>query len=343
MPKTMFCSGILLSLLFFSCGKKKDTIGIITEYYKKGDFNGAVLIAKNDTIICDTILGYSDFRAKKTFKKETPFYIASLSKPITAIGIMLLEQKKLLTYNEKASRYLSDLPGYAQNITIRQLLTHTSGIKDYEAPLSGSRGLTNQDILKWLYKQDGLKFASGSQFEYSNSGYIILSLIIEHISGKSYGTFFKDNVFVPLSMKHTTVYDETTPLIPDKAIGFTKEKQLDDYSLCTTGDGGIYATVEDLYKLDRALKNNLLLNRNNVKLMYQPPGLSNGKDSEYGMGWFIEHSGENYIAQHTGGLNGFRSLIWRDLKNDETIIALTNQGDAFPLHNFLNDIKGSLE
>jgi len=314
----------------------------VVNYYKEGKFNGAVLIAKNGHKIYDTSLGYSDFDHKTVLREHTAFYIASLAKPITAIGIMLLQQKGLLQYDDLAATYVKELPGYAGKITIRQLLTHTSGIRDYEGVLSNRERLTNQDIIKWLNEQGKLQFVPGSQYAYSNSGYIILSLVIESISGQSYSQFFQEHLFAPLGMRHTKVFDETKPSIESRAIGFNKQKALDDYSLLTTGDGGIYATVEDLYILDQALRHGSLLSEENTKLVYELPTLLSGKKSEYGFGWFIDRDNGSTIAQHTGGLNGFRALFWRDLDNDLTIIALTNQGDAFPLNDFCKDLVSSL-
>lgn len=158
----------------------------------------------------------------------------------------------------------------------------------------------------------------------------------------SYAQFLKEIIFNPLQMRHTIVYESNT-VIPDKAIGYNRDKKVDDYSILTTGDGGIYATAEDLYKLDKALRTNQLLSEKSTKLLYQTPILEDGTHSEYGSGWFIEKSDGSMIAQHTGGLAGFRSLFWRDLKNGNTIIALTNQGDVFPVFDFLNDIKKTLK
>lgn len=345
MLKNILCFKILLCLFFISCRQTtgKNPGDIVIQYHNKGHFNGAVLIAKNDSIILDTIAGYSNFSQKIPLTKQASFYIASLSKPVTATGIMLLQQKGLLSYDDKAVMYVKELPAYAGDITIRQLLTHTSGIKDYENALPGKKGLTNQDVIKWLYEQQQLQFTPGSRFQYSNSGYIILSLIIEHISGESYSSFLRNNVFIPLDMQHTIVCDETTTLIANRVIGFNKDKQPDDYLQLTTGDGGIYSTVEDLYKLDKALRNGSLLSKENTAVMYEPPTLPGGKKNEYGFGWFIKDSENKKIVDHTGGLNGFRALFWRDLANNVTIIALTNQGDAFLLNNFLNDLITSLE
>ncbi|MPS66803.1 MAG: class A beta-lactamase-related serine hydrolase [Chryseobacterium sp.] len=314
---------------------------VINNYYRKGKFNGSILIAQNDKVIIDTVFGYRDLDQKVELTKETPFYIASLSKPFTAIAIFQLAEKRLLSLDDDAVKFVDDLPSYAHHITIKQLLNHTSGIRDYENRLT-KKGLTNNEVIHWLQNQDGLDFKSGTKFKYSNSGYIILSLIIEKISGMSYAQFLKKNIFDPLQMHHITVYESNT-VIPDKAIGYNRDKKVDDYSILTTGDGGIYATAEDLYKLDKALRTNQLLSEKSTKLLYQTPILEDGTHSEYGSGWFIEKSEGSMIAQHTGGLAGFRSLFWRDLKNGNTIIALTNQGDVFPVFDFLNDIKKTLK
>ncbi|WP_164974173.1 serine hydrolase domain-containing protein [Filimonas effusa] len=309
-------------------------------YYRNGKFNGSILIAQNNQVIMDTVFGYRDLHQKAVLKKETPFYIASLSKSFTAIAMFRLVEKGLLSLDDHAVKFVGNLPAYAHHMTIKQLLNHTSGIRDYENILT-KKGLTNNDVIHWLQSQSGLAFKPGTKFQYSNSGYIILSLIIENVSGMSYARFLKENIFDPLQMHHTTVYEPNT-VIPDKAVGYNRNKEVEDYSILTTGDGGIYATAEDLYKLDKALRTNQLLSEESTKLLYQTPILENNTHSEYGSGWFIEKSDGMMIAKHTGGLAGFRSLFWRDLKNGNTIIALTNQGDAFPVFDFLNDIKKTL-
>lgn len=331
----------LILFLLMGCQTNMDTPAkVIHHYYQDGKFNGSLLIAQNNQVLMDTVLGYRDLDNKDLLTKETPFYIASLSKPITAIALVLLAEKGLLSLDDPAAKFVDNLPDYAHRITIRQLLHHTSGIKDYENILT-KKGLSNNDVIHWLHNQDGLTFAPGTKFEYSNSGYIILALIIENVSEMSYARFLKANIFDPLHMQHTVVY-ETNTSIPNKAIGYDRNKEVDDYSILTTGDGGIYATAGDLYKLDQALRTNQLLSEKSTRLLYQTPVLQNGRSSEYGSGWFVEKSDSGMLAWHTGGLAGFRSLFWSDLKNGNTIIALTNQGDAFPVMDFLNDMKNSI-
>lgn len=337
LSKIIISTEVLLFLLLFSCGKSSKDV--VTGFHKRGEFNGVLLMAKDGKVIENIALGSGNFGTKKTLTTDTPFYIASLSKPFTATAIILLQQKGLLSYDDKASKYINELPVYAKDVTIKELLTHTSGIPDYEPVLSNTKGLTNPMVLEWLKQQKGLKFPSGRKFAYSNSGYIILSLVIEKISDQSYSSFLKEHIFIPTGMKNTQVYDQSMPTIKNRALGYTQKKQPDDYSLLTTGDGGIYSTTEDLYQFDQALRNFSLINKDNTLLMYTPFTLSNGTTSNYGFGWYIEESSTGKKVWHTGGLNGFRTLFWRDIQHNKTIIALTNQGDAFPIDHFLSDLK----
>lgn len=270
---------------------------VISDYYEGGKFNGSILIAKDNRVIIDTAFGYRDFASKSALTKETPVYVASLSKPITAVAIFIMEKNSLLSFDDKVSKFIDDLPTYAQNITIQQLLNHTSGINDYENILT-KKGLTNNDVIQWLHSRDGLAFVPGTKFQYSNTGYIILALVIEKVSKMTYSHFLRENIFEPLQMHHTMVYESNT-IIPNKAIGHDRNKQVHDYSILTTGDGGIYSTPEDLYKLDLALRNNRLLPQKNVRLFYQTPILQDGTNSKYGSGWFIDKSDGVMTAHHT--------------------------------------------
>lgn len=334
----VICVSVGLQLI--SC-KQQTPQAVIDQYHRNGELDGSVLVVKNNKTVYDSALGFSNIEKGLKADKNTSFYIASLSKSFTAAAIIQLQEKGLLTYDDKASHYV-ELPEYAKDVSIRQLLNHTSGIKDYESLLSGKKALTNQDVIGWLKSLKKLEFASGSQFEYSNSGYIILSQIIQNISQKSYKEYITEHIIAPLQMNHTYVYDSST-VIENKALGYNQHKKPDDYSILTTGDGGIYSTPGDLYQYDQALRNFTLINKANTALMYTPAVLTNGETSNYGFGWYIENTGSGKVVSHTGGLNGFRALFWRDLQHNSCIIALTNQGDAFPLHDFLKDMKKAIQ
>lgn len=331
-------TAVSLIVQLVSC--KQHPQDVVNKYYSQGEFNGSVLIVKNGQMVCDTTLGFRNIEKGLKADKNTSFYIASLSKSFTAIAILISEQKGLLKLDDKASMFVN-LPEYAENVTVRQLLHHTSGIRDYEN-LFSKKGLTNQDVINWLFNLKNLDFIPDSQFKYSNSGYIILAQIIEKVSGKSYPDFIREQIITPLKMNNTYVYESNT-VIQNRASGYNKQKKPDDYSILTTGDGGIYSTPEDLYKFDQALRNYTLINKENTIMMYSPFQLTSGQISNYGFAWFLENESGEKSVMHTGGLNGFKALFWRDLKNNSCIIALTNQGDAFPLGNFLHDIKKTIQ
>jgi CubicO group peptidase (beta-lactamase class C family) len=318
--------GIFLILQLTSC--KQQPQDVVNVYYKKGEFNGSVLIVKNGKVVCDTALGFRNIEKELRSDKNTSFYIASLSKSFTAAAIMILQQKGLLKLDDKASQFI-ELPEYAKNITIRQLLHHTSGISDYES-LFSKKGLTNKDVMDWLFSLKNLDFIPDSKFKYSNSGYIILSQIIEKVSGKSYHTLINEQIIMPLKMNNTYVYEPST-IIQNKALGYNQQKKLDDYySILTTGDGGIYSTPEDLYKLDQALRNYTLISKENTALMYTPAKLSGGQVSNYGFAWFIEHERGEKTAMHTGGAEWFQSFILERSESQQLHYSTYQSGRCIP-------------
>jgi len=250
---------------------------------------------------------------------------------------MQLNEQHKLNLQDSISKYIPGLPRFAIAVTIQQLLTHTSGIPDYENDISDPKNLTNQQVLQWLRSKPGLNFKSGDKFEYSNTGYILLSMIIEKTSGTSYAQYMQANIFIPAGMQHTIVFEPAT-VIADRAIGYDQKGEKDDYSLLTTGDGGIFSTTGDLYRWVQQLDNGKLVNNAALQAAYHSTTLNNGSISNYGFGWNIEGSPEARILSHTGGLDGYRAMIWRDLKNETVIIVLTNHGDAFPLQQFMNEV-----
>lgn len=187
---------VLAAVVLMSCNDtpENNIKEIASSYNKKGAFNGVLLVARDGKIICDTVLGYSDFKTKKPLNDTTAFYIASLAKPFTALAIMQLKEQKKLAYDNPISLYVSNLPAFVQKVTIRQLLNHTSGIPDYEKEMSPVKNLTNAQVMQWLATKNSLNFLPGDKFEYSNTGYIVLAAIIEKISGKSYADFLKESI-----------------------------------------------------------------------------------------------------------------------------------------------------
>ncbi len=267
--------GIIGILLFCaSCAMKDPHHEIdktMKDFYEKGSFNGAVLVAAKGTILYDTAMGYSDFSSGKKLDANNAFYLASLSKQFTAMGIMLLEHRHQLSYTDPVTKYIPELPAFARGITIQNLLHHTSGLADYlEVAGLVKPDFTNQQVLDWLKQQKSLAFHPGARFEYSNTGYVLLSLIIEKVSGKSFPVFMDEMIFTPLAMNNSKVYDTGKPVIEDRAIGFNRDKKKDDYNILTTGDGGIFSTTHDLFKWDQALYKEPLISQEALKAAFYP-------------------------------------------------------------------------
>jgi CubicO group peptidase (beta-lactamase class C family) len=265
--------------------------------------------------------GRSDFGKNVDFSVSTPCYLASVSKQFTATGILMLVDKGLLRLDDPLNKYFPDFPG-GESITIRQLLTHTSGIVNYEELGIDNPGLTNREVYKSLVKHKTLQFQPGEKYDYSNSGYVLLAMIIENVSKMSFPDFMSTYVFGPLEMTHTFIC--TSPVQRPVSKAYGKFGDESDNIGNTTGDGGICSTVEDLLKWDQALYTSTLVSQSLIKQGFEPVTLHDGSKSFYGFGWMIKNDNDKKIVYHTGGSGGYRSYIERNLDNHNTIIMLTN-------------------
>lgn len=314
---------------------------VVSSYHEEGEFNGTILVAEEGNVIYSNAFGIANRKLEIPLTTKSPFYLCSLSKQFTSLAIMILEEQGKLSYDDKLSDYFPEFPEYAKNITIHNLLTHTSGIFDYFKKRQYRSDLTNDDVLKFLIKQTKTNFQSGTKFSYSNSGYVLLSLIIERVAKIPYHDFLKENIFVPLGMENTHVFDESKPKIPNRAIGYKSNGKLNDYEILTTGDGGIYSSVEDLFLWDQALYSNILVSEETLKNGYQSVKLANGEKKNYGYGWGLDP--ENEIVSHGGSLAGYRTYIKRDLKNRRTIIVLSNYSDVIGMKEIPKQISDILD
>ncbi len=299
---------------------KIDTL--IQALYSREQFNGSILVSMNEKVVYKKAYGTSDIKKNIPFSISTPCYLASVSKQFTAIGILMLAQKKLLTLDDNLNKFFPDFPN-GESITVRQLLNHTSGIVNYEELGIDNPNLTNQKVYESLVAHKTLQFQPVEKYEYSNSGYVLLAIIIEKVSKLSFADFMKKYVFEPLKMTNTFVYDKSnTQQSAAKAYGKFGEES--DAIGNTTGDGGIYSTVEDLFKWDKALYTNKLASQSILMEAFEPTVLSNGTKSFYGLGWMIKSDSAKKIVYHTGGSGGYRTYIERDLNRHNAIIILTN-------------------
>ena len=245
------------------------------------------------------------------------------------MAIMMLAERHQLSYSDPLSKYFPEFPSYAANITIRNLLNQTSGIPDYVGLGLERPGLTNQDVLSSLIRQESLRFPPGEKFEYSNSNYVLLALIVEKVSGQPYRLFLAKNIFAPLLMKDTFVYDKPRPEFARRARGYNRFGDDSDYDLLTYGEGGIYSTVADLFKWDHALYTEKLVKRSTLDEAFTRAKLNDGSVANYGFGWAIAEYNGKTIYAHAGRYGGFNTYIKRFPQERTTIIFLTN-------HDFKN-------
>ncbi len=321
--------------------KTENLDSLLTYCNTNGIFNGTVLIAENQNVIYKKTLGYADFEKGEKLTPDHQFYLASVSKQFTTMAVMMLKEKGQLSYDDKLSKYFDEFPDYADDVTILNLMTHTSGIPNHYRLVEQKPGLSNQDAFNKLITVQELDFEPGTQYRYSNGGFILLAMIVEKVSGQSLHDFLEQNVFGPLDMNNTFVYDKTYK-INKKAIGYDIFGNNDDYIFYTTGAGGIYSTVEDLFKWDQALYTDKLVSHESLEEAFSPFRLTDNSFSDYGFGWAVNY--DDNIVSHGGGLAGFRTYIERQMDNKNTIIFLTNNGDAVQfgalknaLSNILND------
>lgn len=331
--RTVLITALIIIFLNTSAQNLNENLSaIIQKYASSSELNGCIIIAQNQQILAQGSFGIKKIDPKELNTLSTLFPIASLTKQFTSAAILLLQQKNKLSINDRISDYI-DLPETMRNIKIINLMNHTSGIPDY-----WQNNIQNQkdSIYQFFIENEALDFPTNTEFSYCNSGYFILGEIIEKVSGKSYGEFLGENIFIPLGMSNTFCNDDTAL---DRAIGYDENWNKNDF-LMTTGDGGLISNIEDLYIWDRALFDNKLLSVESKDLMFKPLILNSGETINYGFGWEINEDNNN-IAAHTGWLASFGAYNQIDLETAYFVILLSNQIRP-ELMNLINDINKEL-
>jgi CubicO group peptidase (beta-lactamase class C family) len=263
--------------------------------------------------------------------------LASVSKQFTAMAVMLLAKDGKLRYDQPIRDFLAELPPATQAVTVRHLLNHTSGLWDYEAliPENRTAQLNDDDVLTLVASKDSLSTAPGTAYCYSNSGYVLLGMIVARASGMSFPEFLRARIFVPLGMQSSVAHVEGVDTVPGRAYGYSPRSgafvQTDQsVTSATLGDGGIYSNVDDLARWDRALSGETLIDRASLAMATTPPALPGGAVTEYGFGWFIDQYRGLKRWRHTGETSGFRNAILRFPDRRLTIVILTNRSSGEP-------------
>jgi CubicO group peptidase (beta-lactamase class C family) len=311
-----------------SAGDRRDAIErLMAQLHERHLFTGEILVAEKGGVIYEGGFGVANVLASRPYTSQTPSCLASLSKPITAVAIMMLAERHLLTYDAPLAKHLSGFTASMGAVTLRHLLTHTSGIPDYPQLNVDHPGVTNADIVGALRKLQAPSFAPGQKYEYSNSNYVLLALIIETLTGDSLPRFLDARVFKPLGMAATFVLTNTAQKMADVARGYDENGRVDDFEGMATGESGVYSTVRDLLRFDQALYTDTLVSQASLAEAFVPARVREGTTT-YGFGWNIVADGSGTRVWHQGNTAGFRAFIERRLRDRITVVMLTNGGDT---------------
>lgn len=297
-----------------------------------GDVPGAsVMVIRRGKVVLRKAYGMANLEERIATTSDTHYRLASVTKQFTAAAILTLADQKKLSIDDPVRRWLPSLPSYADAVTIRHLLTHTSGLIDYEdaIPSGTTEQLKDADVLRLLETQAATYFTPGTSYRYSNSGYALLALIVEKASGRRFADFLHDRIFRPLGMKTTVGHEEGVSTVVHRAYGYSREGEgwkRTDQSLTSAvlGDGGIYTSVGELVKWIRALESGRFAEASVPRVDTDVKGV------RYGFGWRIGEHGGRRVVSHTGESMGFRNALVRFPDEHLAIIVLTNRNEGHP-------------
>lgn len=306
----------------------------LSSLYSQGKFEGVVLLATDGEVIFSKGYGFADNKRKEQLTQHSSFNLASVSKQFTAAGIILLKHQGNLSYSDEMQKFIPDLSFY-NDVTIRHLLYHTSGIPDYLSLANDyipeNEAVTTEKLINiYSERKPSFKFKPGDKFQYSNINYVLLAEIIERITGKSYADYMSKNIFQSLGMSHTKVFNLLSKDEPNSRVYGFKRKyvffgkmQPSDLNRFdgVAGDGGIYSSAHDLFVWHQALLSSAFMPIGEISEAYQSGILNSGGKTGYGFGWFTNNDG---TVEHAGGWQGFASYLYRHPEDGRLIVILDN-------------------
>jgi CubicO group peptidase (beta-lactamase class C family) len=356
-------TGILVTRASDEAAKNKEIEALLSAVTRPDAPGLAALVKKDGHVIFEKGYGLRRLGTQEKIDAQTNFRLASVTKEFTAMAVMLLVKDGKLHYDQGLTNIFPEFPPYGKEITVRNLLDHTGGLPDYEELMeqeekphgprwSAKHQIHDDEVLALLEKQTQGSFPAGTSWSYSNSGYVVLGLVVAKVSGMSYGEFLQKRIFGPTGMQHSVVYQKGKNEISQRAYGNSEVEgkwvESDQSSTSATlGDGGIYSNLRDLARWDEALQKHTLLSEAEMapaltaaKLAdgsaphwpVKPAGdnLAPGKPVSYGFGWFLDSSPGSPRMWHTGSTIGFRNVIERFTKDGVTIVLLCNRADLEP-------------
>jgi CubicO group peptidase (beta-lactamase class C family) len=290
-------------------------------------FNGAILVAKNGRVLFEEYKGYGNFMTQDTITEHTPFHLASISKTFTGMTVLKLWEEGKLSLDDSLQKYFPQLPYHG--ITIKMLLSHRSGLPNYlyfmDTVWDKTKKATNGDVLNALIEHRPATHSSpGTHFEYCNTNFLLLSLIVEKITNQPFPEYMKQNVFEPLGMHDTYIFSikDTANYIPTWSV--TQPFPMDQYD-CTYGDKNVYSTVRDLFKWDQALYKHTFLKKSTLDMAFTPYSNEHPSMHNYGLGWRLFINNGDTVVYHNGKWHGTNTTFVRLIQDTATIIVLGNK------------------
>jgi CubicO group peptidase (beta-lactamase class C family) len=329
----MLCSALVLA----GCAQgERDTaarIDALMRPYAGAVPGASVLVLRGGVPVFRRAYGLADLEQHVAATPATNYRLASMTKQFTAAAVLLLADEGRLSLADPVRKWLPSLPHAADAVTIRELLTHTSGLLDYEdlIPPETTQQVHDADVLRLLESQNSTYFTPGTSYRYSDTGYSLLALIVARASGQDFASFLRARIFLPLGMRATIAYQAGVSAVAHRAFGYTYEGagwRRTDQSLTSAvlGDGGVYSSIDDLAKWDAALYDTRLLSARSLRLAFTPATPTDDPAVRYGFGWRI--TGET--LWHSGETVGFRNVIVRYPRRHFTVIVLTNRDAPEP-------------
>jgi CubicO group peptidase (beta-lactamase class C family) len=363
---------VLAAALVAAAGPLEDGIDAVVK--KAGvhdDTPGvAVLVIQHGKVLFKKGYGLANLKERTPIRVETTFELASMSKTFTGTAICMLHDQGKLKFDDPVRKYISELPEHDKKnpLRISHLLHHTSGLPDYtrwdEPKGRHPKYVDNEDYVHLIAekpKRVKPRFKPGDKYEYSNTNYLLLAVIAARITKRSFGEFMDEEIFKPVGMKHTWIYERPGshrkhPTLGDvNALGYEKDEKgawdaswgappFRDETMLTCGDGSVWTSIEDLIQWDGAVRGGRLVKPETWKEALTPSKTHDGKTNEYGCGWGLELDGKGRVTafRHNGSWGGFRTKYTRNLEKDRTIIVLSNRGD-FKTDEVCNAIASVVE
>ncbi len=308
---------------------------LFQDFNRPGAPGASVMIIHHGKVVLAKGYGLADVEDNIPCGTDTNFRLASVTKQFTAMAVMILAERKKLSFDEHLTDFFPDFPTYGKQITLRHLLNHTSGLIDYEdvVPKGTEIPVLDRDVLRLLLRQDKTYFPPGTKYRYSNSAYALLAQIVEARSGNTFACFLHENIFRPLKMTNTLAYEQGSSVVPHRAYGYSSAGitfKRTDQSLTSSvlGDGGIYSSVADLYHWDRALYTSKLVSGKMLRLAFTSGPATDHPGTGYGFGWFIGRYRGLREIWHSGNSLGFTTRIARFPEKQFAVIILANRSEA---------------